>query len=121
MRIVLIRRWVVFKPRVLEFRFLHVNSTISSTELSFLCLDSIESAGRALGGSWAGSLLGVVRRDRLLGKGEVMDALFFLDEELATFFSRLLILLTILSMDFCIFFIAFLCHLLNFWRSQIFL
>ncbi|CAA7057477.1 unnamed protein product [Microthlaspi erraticum] len=50
-----------------------------------------------------------------------MGVFFFLDEEPETFFSKLLILLTILSMDFCIFSMAFPCHLLNFWRSPILL
>ncbi|CAA7021749.1 unnamed protein product [Microthlaspi erraticum] len=50
-----------------------------------------------------------------------MGAFFFLLEEPETFFSKLLILLTILSMDFCIFSMAFPCHLLNFWRSPILL
>ncbi|CAA7047687.1 unnamed protein product [Microthlaspi erraticum] len=122
-----------------------VNSTLSSIELSFLCLDSIESGGRA-GASGLGSLppslrvvfsfpwlerrgsvrlLGreppwVVRSDLLLGKVGALD-FFFLLEEPETFFSKLLILLTILSMDFCIFSMAFPCHLLNFWRSPILL
>ncbi|CAA7023895.1 unnamed protein product [Microthlaspi erraticum] len=120
------KAWIVFKSRILELGLLQVNSTVSSIELSFLCLDSIESGGRA-GASGLGSLppsLRVVfsfpwleRRGsvRLLGReppwsGEkdlllrnVAWAFFFLLEEPETFFSKLLILLTILSMDFCIF------------------
>ncbi|CAA7045553.1 unnamed protein product [Microthlaspi erraticum] len=51
----LVRRWIVFKSRILELGLLQVNSTVSSIELSFLCLDSIESGGRA-GASGLGSL-----------------------------------------------------------------
>ncbi|CAA7018116.1 unnamed protein product [Microthlaspi erraticum] len=114
---------------------------LSSTELSFLCLDSIESTGRvgasalelflllcvlspsSLGSNerlcealGQGASLGG-EKDLLLGNVGAMGVFFFLDEEPETFFSKLLILLTILSMDFCI----FSCHLLNFWRSPILL
>ncbi|CAA7047683.1 unnamed protein product [Microthlaspi erraticum] len=77
------KAWIVFKSRVLKQGLLQVSSTLSSIELSFLCLDSIESGGRA-GASGLGSLppsLRVVfsfpwleRRGsvRLLGSGELL-------------------------------------------------
>ncbi|CAA7030351.1 unnamed protein product [Microthlaspi erraticum] len=49
------KAWIVLKSRILETGLLQVNSTVSSIELSFLCLDSIESGGRA-GASGLGSL-----------------------------------------------------------------
>ncbi|CAA7039551.1 unnamed protein product [Microthlaspi erraticum] len=47
--------WIVLESRVLKLGLLQVNSTVSSIELSFLCLDSIESGGRA-GASGLGTL-----------------------------------------------------------------
>ncbi|CAA7023882.1 unnamed protein product [Microthlaspi erraticum] len=41
------KAWIVLKSRILKLGLLQVNSTLSSIELSFLCLDSIESGGRA--------------------------------------------------------------------------
>ncbi|CAA7047758.1 unnamed protein product [Microthlaspi erraticum] len=46
---------IVLESRVLKQGLLQVNSTLSSIELSFLCLDSIESGGRA-GASGLGTL-----------------------------------------------------------------
>ncbi|CAA7050795.1 unnamed protein product, partial [Microthlaspi erraticum] len=52
---VLVRLGSYSKSRILKLGLLQVNSTVSSIELSFLCLDSIESGGRA-GASGLGSL-----------------------------------------------------------------
>ncbi|CAA7045580.1 unnamed protein product [Microthlaspi erraticum] len=55
LREVLVLALIVLESRVLKQGLLQVNSTLSSIELSFLCLDSIESGGRA-GASGLGTL-----------------------------------------------------------------
>ncbi|CAA7016482.1 unnamed protein product [Microthlaspi erraticum] len=135
---VLVRCWIVSNPKLAPPGQLD----LSSIELSFLCWTRsspvVELERLALELFLLLCVLLPLARKRgsvrLLGReppwsgeerstpreGSLGD-FFFLLEEPETFFSKLLILLTILSMDFCIFSMAFPCHLLNFWRSPILL